>query len=320
MKVFITGATGFIGERLTQHLAGQGVRVNALVRNPDKSRNISRHEVTMISGDIGDIESLRKGMADCDSVYHLAGMTQPWHRDKTIYSRINVEGTRNVLQAASDQSVRKLVFTSTAGVFGPADGDNRNALTEYDRTKAQAEELVRSWDKGNVERVIVNPTRVYGPGQLSVSNTVTKLINRYRLGKWRFVPGDGTQLGNYVLIDDVVRGHVLAMERGRHGERYILGGENRSYRELFDTVAELTGKRYKLFGVPLWMMMAVARMQLMLTAVGRTPAITPAFARRYHHDWNFNSDKAQRELGYTLTPLKQGVGITLEWLERQRER
>lgn len=326
MKVFITGATGFIGERLARHLAEQGVEVRALARNPEKARMIEHENVTIIQGDLTDIESLRMGMAGCEQVYHLAGFIDIWHKDKSTFHRINVEGTRNVLQAASDARVEKLVFTSTAGTLGhsqdqpvsEATGDSSRATTSYETTKAQAEELVRSWES-DLERVIVNPTRVYGPGQLNSSNIATKLIDWYSRGKWRFVPGTGRQTGNYAFIEDVIRGHILAMERGRHGERYILGGENVSYRQFFEVVAEVTGKRYPLVGMPLPVMQAFARLQMAMTVFGRPPAITPGFVRKYNYDWHLDISKAQQELGYKITPLRTGVGITLDWLTTSRK-
>jgi farnesol dehydrogenase len=321
MRVFITGATGFIGERLTQHLAESGVQVNALVRNPAKAAGIANTNVVPIRGELSDTESLRRAMEGCEQVYHLAGFLDVWHRDRSIYNRINVEGTRNILKAASDAGVKKLVFTSTAGTMGHSKrgvvnedtGDISLVTTPYERTKAEAEELVRTWNS-HMESVIVNPSRVYGPGQLGRSNIATQLIDWYSRGKWRFVPGTGGQVGNYAFVEDVVRGHLLAMEKGRHGERYILGGENRSYRDFFATIAEVTGRRYRLIGIPLVVMTAFARLQLALAALGKPPSITPGFVRKYNYHWNLDVGKAQRDLGYEITPLKSGIEITLTWL------
>jgi farnesol dehydrogenase len=322
MSVFITGATGYIGERLTLHLARQGHAVRALVRNPKKAAAIEHPNVTLIAGDLTDLDSLQVGMEGCEQVYHLAGYIEVWHRDKDMFHRINVQGTRSVLEAATTAGVKRLLFTSTAGTLGhskgvpvsEATGDAAVVTTPYERTKAEAEEVVRTWES-DMHRVIVNPSRVYGPGQLSRSNIATKLIYDYSRGKWRFYPGSGHQAGNYAFVDDVVRGHVLAMERGAHGERYVLGGENHSYRSFFETTAEVIGKRYRLYGMPLAVMMAFARMQMALTTFGRAPLITPGFVKKYNYDWALDVSKAQRELGYEITPLKRGVEITLAWLE-----
>jgi farnesol dehydrogenase len=152
---------------------------------------------------------------------------------------------------------------------------------------------------------------------MSVSNIATKLIDWYSRGKWRFLPGRGHQVGNYVFVDDVVRGHLLAMDKGQPGQRYILGGENHSYRDYFGTVAEITDQRYRLYGVPLWVMMIFAKVQVALSVFGRTPAITPGFVRKYNYHWSVDTGKAVRELGYEITPLKRGVEITLEWLKNR---
>ncbi|MBK6948920.1 MAG: NAD-dependent epimerase/dehydratase family protein [Haliscomenobacter sp.] len=172
-----------------------------------------------------------------------------------------------------------------------------------------------SYQQKGIEVVVVNPTRIYGPGPLNESNSVTKLADQFRQGKWRIIPGNGESIGNYVYLDDVVQGHILAMEKGMPGERYILGGENASYNQLFNLLRELTGQRQALIPLPLPVMMLFAGWEnTMAQILGKKPLIVPEFVRKLSQDWPMSSEKAQTALGYQITPLRQGMRRTLEWL------
>ena len=166
--------------------------------------------------------------------------------------------------------------------------------------------------------VIVNPTRVYDPGPLNVSNSVTKLMKQYIAGKWKFIPGDGLSTGNYVFVEDVINGHILAMAHGRPGERYLLGGEDATYFELFDSIAEVGGQKYKLYKMPLGVMLTFGKLQLFLAEnFGRQPMITPGWVRKYNYKWMVSSAKAEKELGYKVTSLKSGIEQTVDWLKKE---
>jgi nucleoside-diphosphate-sugar epimerase len=223
--------------------------------------------------------------------------------------------------------IEKVVITSTAGVLGPSlngemvDENAQSAVpysTEYERTKALAEEEAKKYlDKLAI--VTLNPTRIYGAGQRSQSNAVTMLLEKYWQGKWRIMPGDGTRIGNYVYIDDVVAGHIAAMQYGHSGKRYILGGENVSYQELFDLFAEVTGKKLTLFKMPISVMMTFAQMQMLKTKLtGKPPLITPNFVKKYLYDWRVSTEKSQKELGLSITPLRIGLEKTFEYLKSQK--
>ncbi len=192
----------------------------------------------------------------------------------------------------------------------------REYLTEYEITKQQAEQLCIEYAKEGLHIVIVNPSRVYGPGFLNKSNSVTILIKKYIEGKWRIIPGDGSQIGNYVFIDDVVSGHILAMEKGRSGERYILGGTNVSYNELFDLLAIVWGKKFKMFHLPMSIMMVVAKFELfMAESFGKKPLITPPWVKRYQQNRPLSVEKAKKEIQYLNTPLETGIKKTISWLK-----
>jgi nucleoside-diphosphate-sugar epimerase len=225
--------------------------------------------------------------------------------------------------------VKRFVFTSSAAVIGPSPGiepiDEDFPRTvpwfnEYEETKAEAEELVRSYNRDGLETIIVNPTRVYGPGSLSESNAVTKMIILYSLGKWHIIPGDGKCMGNYVLVDEVVNGHIMAALRGVAGQRYALGGENLTFDQFFEILAEATGKHPWLIHLPVRLMITAAKiLEWQVTVTGIAPLITAPWVKKYLNHWSLSSDKAIRELGYGFTPFREGVKITLEWLKKEGE-
>jgi len=168
--------------------------------------------------------------------------------------------------------------------------------------------------------VIVNPTRVYGPGHLTEGNAMSILIDDYDRGREPVLLNRGVNVGNYVLVDDVVQGHLLAMERGRVGERYILGGENASLREVFRTIDRVSGRRH--FQLPLLgvgPMVYAYFLQKRAEWFGVYPRITPGWVRTFIVDWAYSCDKARHELGYDPTPLEPGIRMTYEWLLRLRK-
>jgi farnesol dehydrogenase len=263
-------------------------------------------------------------MVGCDTVFHLAAFAKPWSKDPEDFHRINVKGASNVFEAALASGIKKVVFTSTAGTTSPSPGtepvDESFQRTipyfnEYESTKAEAEEVAGEYCRKGLPVVIVNPARVYGPGPLNASNSLTKMIDSYRKGSWRIIPGDGQKTGNYVFIDDVVNGHLLAAEKGIAGEKYILGGENLTFNELFGILASVTGRKRIMVHMPLPLMMLISRIMVWQHGItGIAPAITPGFVRKYMVHWSLRSDKAIRELGYRTTSFETGAKMTLEWL------
>lgn len=250
-----------------------------------------------------------------------------WAKNPAIYYSINVDGTRVILDAAKKLGVEKIVFTSTAGVLGPSgnrpvkESDPRigAVMNEYEDSKTQAEALCMQYCSSyGMHIVIVNPPRIYGPGIETESNAVTKLAKLYMQGKWRIMPGDGTKTGSYVYIDDVVNGHVLAMQNGRSGQRYILSGVNASYKEFFDVLANVTGKKLRLFNLPVWaMLLAGSGMMLRTKLTGKPPLLTPKWIKKYLYNWSLSCEKAAQELGYTYIPLREGLQKTVTWLKQQ---
>jgi farnesol dehydrogenase len=327
MKVLITGATGFIGANLANRLIREGFTVHALYRSTEKTKILEKSNRVLFKGDILDVASLEAAMTGCARVYHMAAFTDVWTGTPGLVYRLNVTGTKNVLEVAKKLAIKEIVFTSTAGVFGPSTQgiireDTRRSMPfflEYEKTKAEAEELVQEYVKEGMNIRIVNPTRVYGPGVLSKSNSVSRMIDAYSRGKWHLIPGNGKSIGNYVFVDDVVNGHILAMEKGRAGERYLLGGENIDYNGFFDTLSQLTGRSTWMIRLPLWLMLTVAQLAMVNTwLTGIKPFITPALVRKFNYHWNVSSQKAADQLGYSVTPIREGMEKTLAWIHQNK--
>ncbi len=322
--IMVTGATGFIGRRLVSRLAREGYRVHALYRSEEKIRGWEHENIRFFKGTIGDAASIGRAMKDCRYVFHLAAFAAVWAKDFGNFYEENVGGTVNLLDQALAQGVEKLVFTSTAGVLGPSDGSvntegkiySGKHFTHYDRSKLLAEKIVLEYVGRGLPALIVNPTRVFGPGPYTKSNSLTMIIDRYLKGRWKVIPGDGKSIGNYVYVDDVVDCHLLALEKGREGERYLAGGDNLSFLEFFDILARVSGIRHNLIKLPVGMMMLIAgAMQGAAFLSGWTPPITPAFVRRYNRDWEVSCEKAKKELGYRPISFEMGLKKTIEWIQ-----
>ena len=327
-RIFITGATGFIGQQLTQRLADEGNQVVALIRSLSRQDELQHNNVELIEGDLFSSEALDRAMQNVDEVYHLAAFAKVWAADNSFH-RINVEGTENVLEAAKNAGVTKVVIASTAGAIGPAiDGPAHEETTrevdffnDYERTKYQSEQKALEYVEQGLHIVIANLTRVYGPGLMSTSNSVTFLIDQYARGKWKVMPGDGTSNGNYVFIDDAVNGLILALDKGRSGDRYIIGGDNATYEQFFDTIAQITGKKYQLVKIPYGVLLGVGKVQLfMANSFGIAPRITSGWVRKFLYDWSVSTEKARKELGYSPRSLEDGVANTLKWLRTTNNR
>ncbi|MDP3914518.1 MAG: NAD-dependent epimerase/dehydratase family protein [Bacteroidota bacterium] len=326
MKIFVSGATGFIGSRLALRLANDGHEVHALYRYEHKTAIIQHPNITLFKGDILDFDSLIKPVEGCSQIYHTAAFACVWDKDPSLIYRQNIEGTMNVVRAGIISGVEKIVCTSTAGVLGPSrpgemvDENTPRPLKyfiDYESSKMMMETILKTLSITGPEIVIVNPSRVYGPGILSESNGITRIIQNYILGKWRIIPGNGKSIGNYVYVEDVVTGHIQAMEKGKSEERYVLGGTNMTFNELFGVLAELTGKRYFMIHFPLPLMKLISGIMLLIARIsGRAPLIIPALVRKYNHNWNLSSAKAEKELDYKPVDFKTGAGMTINWLKK----
>lgn len=327
MNVFVTGATGYVGKNLSLRLAREGYIVHALYRDIANTDGLGHENIKLFRGDILDKGSLLVGMKGCSQVFHTAALVSVWTRNNSSIESQIITGTVNVLEAALELSAEKVIYTSTAGVFGPS--RNNSMINEnhpypsdyfihYEKAKARTEQIVSGFVDKGLKVVIVNPTRIYGPGPLNDANSVSKIIKRHLEGKIGLVPSDGRSIGNYVYVDDVAEGHILAMKKGRSGERYILGGENIAFIDLMKLIARESGRETRRLRIPVavmsflsWIFLAAARL------TGIKPLIVPGLVRRFRPDWIVSSEKAREELGYHPVGIEQGIKKTIEWLKEE---
>jgi farnesol dehydrogenase len=329
VNIFVTGATGYIGKNLTLKLAREGYKIHALYRDITKTKGLEHENIKLYRGDILDKNSLFNGMKDCTMVFHTAAFTSVWTRKSSTIETLNVNGTVNVLETALKLSAEKVVYTSTAGVFGPSGkimtDENRpypsDFFTHYEKTKAQIEQtIIPEFINKGLNIVIVNPTRVYGPGPLNDANSVSKIIKRHLEGKTGLVPSDGKGIGNYVYVDDVVEGQILAMKKGKTGERYILGGENIAFIDLMKLIARESGQKSRLVKIPVFVMSVLSWIFLISAEItGIKPMITPGLVKKFLPDWIVSSEKAKKELGYNPVSLEHGIKKTIEWLRKKNQ-
>jgi nucleoside-diphosphate-sugar epimerase len=327
MSVFISGATGFIGGHLARTLAGQNESVHVLCRPTADTSGLQHENINIYHGDILDKQSVERAMQGCERVFHLAAYAKNWAKNPQTFIDFNVGGLRNVLDTARRLRVRRVVFTSTSLTVGPSNGvpasesmqDIAPTFTDYDFSKRLAEEEVKRYVETGLDVVIVNPTRVFGPGLLNEANSATRMMQWYMDGKLRIILGDGNLVGNYVLVDDVVNGEILAMKNGRPGERYLLGGDNASYSELFSMISEISGRRYRLLHIPGSLALAFSHVErLRAQLFNHYPLITPGWVRVFLADWAYSTAKAETELGYRVTPLREALTTTIRWLEEYK--
>ena len=330
-KYFVTGATGFIGTKLVNALVDQGYEVNALTRVTSNREGLNREQITFVQGDILKPETLLAGMKGCTHVFHLAAYAKNWAKDKRIFYEQNVIGMRNVFEAARKSNIERIVWTSTIVTFGPTApgviGDEtmpritQKYFTEYEETKSIAEQEALKWAEDGLPLVIVNPTRVYGPGKLTEGNSVSLMIDQYDRGLMPILLNNGVNVGNYAFVNDLVKGHILAMEKGRIGERYILGGENVTLKHFFELVDEVSGKKHFQFNLPPKIALAYGAIQKFAAEkFGIYPQITTGWVETFLQDWAYSCKKAERELGYEYLPLKEGIRQTYLWLQEERRK
>jgi nucleoside-diphosphate-sugar epimerase len=332
MKYFITGGTGFIGRRLIEKILSIGGEITLLVRDTSDLKDIEgKRDVKIIKGSLFDVASIKQAMKETDAVFHLAGYAKNWSRDNSVYEKVNVQGSLNVAAAAVEAKVKKMVHVSSIVAFGPTDKTEHNEntqtgeivrFTEYERTKALAEdELIRFAGKHKeLDIIIVNPSRVYGPGIINEANSLTLMIRNYLKFREYLLLGLGNNIANYVFVDDVVQGLLQAADRGKSGEKYILGGETISLRGFFRKLRIVSGKRAMPIVVPKPVAMTIGFCgELAAKLFGIYPFITRPWIRHFCADWNYGSAKAVAELGYTPTALDDGLKITVNWLKQKRQ-
>lgn len=319
MKAFVTGGSGFIGQHVIRKLITRGYKVAALARSAESQAIVEGLGATAVSGDVTDMASMRNGMAGSDVVFHIAGWYKLGALDWIQAEVINVGGTRKVLRLAQELDIPKIVYTSTVAVFGDTKGELVDEtyfqggpfLSEYDRTKWLAHyKIVLPFIEQGAPIIIVMPGAVYGPGDTSIVADMMRLFYRGAPA----VPGSDTTLA-YAHVADVAEGHLLAAEKGKIGESYILAGPAIPLGEMVDFWAHLTGKRAPSLRIPGPLLRPFAPVIGALESIIPLP---PMFSREavvsLGATYIARSDKARTELGWQTRPLQTGMLETFDWI------
>jgi dihydroflavonol-4-reductase len=322
--VLVTGGSGFLGSAVVRALIARGSRVRAFVRSSSPPDNLAGLGCEIVAGDLTDRKSLAAALRDVRYLFHVAADYRFWAPDPSVILRVNVEGTSSLMREALSAGVERIVYTSSvaalkvAGATSPVDETSPLAADEaigaYKRSKTLAERAVEAMIlRDNLPAIIVNPTTPIGPRDIRPTPTGRILLDAARGRIPAFVD---TGL-NFAHVDDIAEGHLLAFERGRIGERYILGGENVLLHELLAAIAGFTGRRaprLKLPRRPLFPLAFAAEAIARLT--GKEPLLTVDGLRLARYRMFFTSAKAERELGYRSRPYQEGVADALTWFRK----
>ncbi|MGB8063575.1 MAG: hopanoid-associated sugar epimerase [Candidatus Sulfotelmatobacter sp.] len=321
MKAFVTGATGFLGSHVARVLSEQGAELRLLVRPTSNLKNLQRLKAETATGDLRDAASLEKAMAGCDTVFHVAADYRLWVRDPAEMYRSNVAGTRAILEAARRNGVRRIVYTSSVGTIGftgdgkPADEDSPVALADmighYKRSKFMAEQIALEAGRSGLQVVTVNPTTPVGEQDVKPTPTGRIVLDFL---KRKFPAYVETGL-NLVDVRECARGHVMAMEKGKSGERYILGGEDLTLKQILDKLAKLTGLRSPTVKLPYIFAFAAGVVDEAITGglLHREPRATVDTVRMGRKKMFASSAKAERELGWKLVPVEDALRRAVDW-------
>ncbi|HTP64199.1 MAG TPA: hopanoid-associated sugar epimerase [Geobacteraceae bacterium] len=320
MKVFVTGATGFIGASLARELLRDGYGVRALARPNSDRRNLQGLDLEICEGDLADRKSLEAGIKGCDMLFHAAADYRLWTRTPAAMYETNVEGTRNILEAALRQGVSRVVYTSSVGTLGnPGNGEPGNETTpvtlddmvgDYKKSKFLAERTAESFLERGLPLVIVNPSTPVG--MLDIKPTPTgKIIVDFLNRKMPAYLDTGL---NIIDVEDCARGHILAAVKGRVGEKYILGNENLTLRRIFAMLEEITGlpaPRVRLPYTPI--LMAAYVNEALSRCTGKEPLIPLAGVQMAKKFMFFDATKAVRELGLPQRPAREALAKAVQW-------
>ncbi len=319
MNVLVTGATGFLGANLVHHLVARGDQVRVLKRPKTPPTLLQGLPVEIVEGDVSDFDSLLRACRGVEGVYHVAGLVSYWRPKRHRLFRVNIDGPRNVVEAAARSGVRRVVHTSSIAAIGfRADGQPSDEDTAFNWEHLDVGYPISKWlgeqealkgiEKG-VEVVVVNPALIFGPRDIRWNaGRMFKLVAERRTIR---IPQGSTTTCD---VDDVCAGHIAAMERGQSGRRYILGGERLGYAALFEMVADAMGRKADIRRVPFWVAYAASfGADLVSRLNGKEPPITPELMRVARHSRHYSSQRAIRELSYPQTPLRRTLEKTWRW-------
>lgn len=323
MKCFVTGATGFLGSHVAQQLLSKGADLRLLVRPTSRLDNIVDIPAERVVGDLRDLDSLKKGMAGCEFVFHVAADYRLWSLNGQELYDSNVEGTRNILQAARDSSVRRVIYTSSVATMGFGNNgrltDEKSPVTlsnmigDYKRSKFMAEQLVIEAGRSGQNVVMVNPTTPVGERDIKPTPSGQIVVDFLRR---KFPAYVDTGL-NLVDVVDCAEGHLLAMEKAQPGERYILGGENLTLKQILDKLGAITGLPSPKVKLPYAIALATGVVDTLVVGkmLKREPRVTIDAVRMGRKKMFVTSVKAERELGWNPHPVDGALQRAVEWFK-----
>ncbi len=321
MKTLITGANGFIGSAVMRCLLEAGHDIRVMVRPGSERRNLEGLSVEIIEGDLQDKASLEQAVKDCNAVFHVAADYRLWIPDPDNMYRTNVTGTRDLMLASTEAGVEKIVYTSSVAVLGlnkdgsPANEETPmtedNIIGHYKRSKYLAEnEVIKLVEENQLPAIIVNPSTPLGPRDIRPTPTGGVVVDTLNNRMPAYVD---TGL-NITHVDDVAEGHLLAFEKGKIGERYILGGENLSLQAILGIICDLSGKIPPRIKLPHNLILPIAWcMERWADISKKKPRATVDEIRMSRKHMYFSSDKAVKELGYQFRPVKEAINDAVEW-------
>lgn len=326
--LLVTGATGFLGTNVAAALLAKGARLSLVSR---RAEGKAPEGATLVRADLasdGLAGELAPHLAGVDTVLHMAALVKSWVKDRSQFDRINVRGFETILEQCQKARVARVCYVSSFIALGPTDGsvftekdDRRDPATrnDYERTKTIADAIARKAQAAGMPLVVLYPGVIYGPGELTEGNIMVNVARDFARGKVPGILGGGTSRWSYAFVSDVVAGIVAAVETARLGERYLLGGDNRTGKEFFDVLADALGKPRLKWSIPYGVAKAMGAAEVLLAELfGRNPSVTPAAVEIFKHDWALDSGKARAELGYHVTTLEEGLGKTVAWLKAEK--
>ncbi len=322
MKTFVTGSTGFIGASIVRELLKDGREVRVLVRSGSDTSNLAGLDVELWQGDLRDQASLMLGLKGCDALYHAAADYRLWTRDPSEMYRINVDGTVAILEAALKNGLSRVVYTSSVGTLGnPGDGTPGTEATpvtladmvgHYKKSKFLAERAAEKFVAQGLPLVIVNPSTPVGPMDIKPTPT-GKIIVDFLNRKMPAYLDTGL---NIIAVEDCARGHILAEQKGRIGQKYILGNTNVTLRDIFGMLADLTGLAAPKVRLPYTPILLAAYVNEGIARItGKEPLIPLAGVQMAAKFMYFDSSKAVKELGLSQSPAKDALGRAVEWFK-----
>jgi dihydroflavonol-4-reductase len=326
MLAFVTGATGFLGSHVARVLSDDGAKLRLLVRPTSNLKNLQDLNAETATGDLRDPASLSKAMSGCETVFHVAADYRLWVRDPNEMYRSNVEGTRAILDAARKNGIRRVVYTSSVATIGfsndgsEADEDSRVALADmighYKRSKFMAEQVALEAGRNGLHVVTVNPTTPVGEQDVKPTPTGRIVLDFL---KRKFPAYVETGL-NLVDVRECARGHLAALEKGKPGERYILGGENLSLKQILDKLGEITALPSPRLKLPYFFafMAGVVDENITGRLLGGDPRATVETVRMGKKMMFASSAKAERELGWTIIPVEGALRRSVEWFKANK--